>query len=47
MLVCYFPFLIACPNSCFRHVEDNWKKKYEPTEEDSKEIQKTNEVRVS
>lgn len=27
-----------------RHVEDNWKKKYEPTEEDSKEIQKTNET---
>ncbi|XP_035182312.1 biorientation of chromosomes in cell division protein 1-like 1 isoform X2 [Oxyura jamaicensis] len=27
-----------------RHVEDSWKKKCEPTDEDSKEIQKTNET---
>ncbi|OXB62140.1 hypothetical protein ASZ78_007843 [Callipepla squamata] len=40
-------FLIACPNTCFRHVEDGWKKKYEPSEDDSKEVQKTNEVCVS
>lgn len=40
-------FLIACPNTCFRRVEDSWKKKYEPSEDDSKEVQKTNEVCVS
>ncbi|OXB62136.1 hypothetical protein ASZ78_007839 [Callipepla squamata] len=27
-----------------RHVEDGWKKKYEPSEDDSKEVQKTNET---
>ncbi|XP_031444249.1 biorientation of chromosomes in cell division protein 1-like 1 isoform X2 [Phasianus colchicus] len=27
-----------------RHVEDSWKKKYEPSEDDSKEVQKTNET---
>ncbi|XP_025977693.2 biorientation of chromosomes in cell division protein 1-like 1 isoform X2 [Dromaius novaehollandiae] len=27
-----------------RHVEDSWKKKYEPSEDDSKEMQKTNET---
>ncbi|NXC39098.1 BD1L1 protein, partial [Penelope pileata] len=27
-----------------RHVEDGWKKKYEPSEDDSKEMQKTNET---
>ncbi|XP_021251187.1 biorientation of chromosomes in cell division protein 1-like 1, partial [Numida meleagris] len=27
-----------------RHAEDSWKKKYEPSEDDSKEVQKTNET---
>uniref|UniRef100_A0A8C9G2C6 Biorientation of chromosomes in cell division protein 1-like 1 n=1 Tax=Pavo cristatus TaxID=9049 RepID=A0A8C9G2C6_PAVCR len=44
VLSCFFFFLIACPNTCFRHVEDSWKKKYEPSEDDSKETQKTNET---
>lgn len=45
-LILIFPFF-NCPNTCFRHAEDGCKKKYEPSEEDTKEMQKTNEVCVS